>query len=310
VLGGTAELHGDIDMVGLRDLLSRVHAATGITLTTVQLRVEAIVEPDPTDQRGVSSFRHEMVFRFDELGLDLAEASPVTASPAGPVVVRSEPMWEQAADATEVGGVPRAARRWLLVSLLVLVAATAAGWPTTAPRADRSRERGRDPVPLMFVADVAVPEDRMRIRLAARADVERIARSADATMLVRDDGWCAVITERAMHWWSPDHDAPATPATSVTDVTTVMPVTDDLWAWEPPRYAEASVSSHDPEASDPPTPDVHLDAVDQLRAEMLQPRQPLFARTVALDRQDSNLPLRTTIDEIVAYLSEAAPRSR
>jgi len=60
VSAGGVVMRGTIDMVELREMLAQVQDATGVTLTTVQLRVEAVVDPDPTSSGGVTPYRHEM----------------------------------------------------------------------------------------------------------------------------------------------------------------------------------------------------------------------------------------------------------
>lgn len=344
VVAGGAELHGVLDLAELRAMLDRVTAATAIPLTTVEVRVEAIVDPESDDPEVTTSIT-ELVFRFDDIVLDLADAAVLTETAIGPAVVSSAPVHEVTPSPTEVGGVPRSARRWLIVALLVLVAATATAWPTVDRRGAPTSIATGDPVPATVVSDVQLPTDRPLVRLAARVDLEQLARSTGASMLLRDDGWCAVVAERAVHWWAPadmpvaplaaagaptEAAAPASPAASVAPVAVPAASTlDDLWAIGEPRFADEPLAPAAQNllaaAHDLPTAEIQLDAVEQLRDETFAPRRPLFERrrphgpgTLPPPQVGGGAvppppppaphdPLRTTIDEIVKYLSEVAP---
>ncbi len=337
VIAGGAELHGLLDLAELRAMLGRVTDATAIPLTTVELRVEAIVDPESDDPQ-VTTSTTELVFRFDDIVLDLVDTAVITETATGPAVVTSAPVREVALSSTEVGGVPRSARRWLIVALLVLVAATATAWPTADRRRAPASIATSDPVPATVVSDVQLPTDRPLVRLAARADLEQLARATGASMLLRDDGWCAVVAERAVHWWAPA-DMPAVPVAPATPVAPVAPVVvppastlDDLWAMADPRFADDPAGPVAPMAAhELPTVEMRLDVVDRLRDETFVPRRPLFedGRPRPASRPAAILPppqgggeavpppppppppphdpLRTTIDEIVKYLSEVAP---
>jgi len=202
VVAGGAELHGVLDLAELRAMLGRVTDATAIPLTNVELRVEAIVDPE-SDDPDVTTSTTELVFRFDDIVLDLVDTVVLSETATGPAVVTSTPVRETVVSSTEVGGVPRSARRWLVVALLVLVAATATAWPTEDRRRGPASIAAIDPAPATIVSDVQLPTDRPLVRLAARADLEQLARATGASMLLRDDGWCAVVADRAVHWWAP-----------------------------------------------------------------------------------------------------------
>lgn len=355
VVAGGAELQGVLDLGQLRGMLGRVTDATAIPLTNVELRVEAIVDPE-SDDPDVTSSTTELVFRFDDIVLDLVDTVVLSETAAGPAVVTNTPVRETTVSSTEVGGVPRSARRWLIVALLVLVAATATAWPTGERRREPSSIAASDPVPATIVSDVRLPTDRPLVRLAARADLEQLARATGASMLLRDDGWCAVVAERAVHWWAPPDTVvvPATeliasPATPVPPLAPPAPLAvpktsslDDLWAIGEPRFASDPnvptvpvvpvVPTQPVPAHELPTIELRLDVVDQLRDETFTPRRPLFGsrRThpsathapvtlppprvgagaaPARPAPPAHDPLRTTIDEIVKYLSEVAPTS-
>ncbi len=298
VVAGGVDLLGTLDLAQLRALLTRVNDATGIPLTTVEIRVQGIVEP-VTDDPAVTTSTTEMLFRFDDIVADFVDTTEVTESLAGPAVVTSSPVRDIVVEATEVGGVPREARRWLIVALLVLVAASATAWPSGERRRGRAAGGGHDPVPVTVVADLELPPTIARVRLAARSDLEQLARATGARMLVRHDGWCAVVDDRVAHWWSPGVDwspgAASAPGVVQTDVA--------------PRL----------EPIDVPTIEMRIDVVERLRDDVFAPRRPLFASRagevsgaspgpVTKERIAADDPLRTTIDEIVAYLSEVAPR--
>lgn len=279
VVAGGAELHGVLDLGQLRSMLDRVTDATAIPLTNVELRVEAIVDPESdgpeSDDADVTTSVTELVFRFDDIVLDLVDTAVISETATGPAVATSTPVRETAVSPTEVGGVPRSARRWLVVALLVLVAATATAWPTSDRRRESTSIDAGHPVPATIVSDVRLPSDRPLVRLAARADLEQLARATGASMLLRDDGWCAVVAERAVHWWAPADTvvvpaaapvaaavvippAAATPpvviepaamsAVSIPPVSTppdsIRPVStlDDLWAIAEPRFADDLVA--------------------------------------------------------------------
>lgn len=303
VVAGGVDLLGTLDLAQLRSLLTRVNDATGIPLTTVEIRVQGIVEP-VTDDPAVTSSTTEMLFRFDDIVADFVDTTEVTESLAGRAVVTSSPVRDFVLEATEVGGVPREARRWLIVALLVLVAASATAWPSGERRRGRAAGGGHDPVPVTVVADLELPPTIARVRLAARSDLEQLARATGARMLVRHDGWCAVVDDRVVHWWSPGVD------------------------WSPgvasaPAVAEAAVPPG-LEPIDVPTIEMRIDVVERLRDDVFAPRRPLFASRAgdapraspgpvtnersAAERSAADDPLRTTIDEIVAFLSEVAPR--
>ncbi len=303
VVAGGVDLLGTLDLAQLRSLLTRVNDATGIPLTTVEIRVQGIVEP-VTDDPAVTSSTTEMLFRFDDIVADFVDTTEVTESLAGRAVVTSSPVRDIVLEATEVGGVPREARRWLIVALLVLVAASATAWPSGERRRGRAAGGGHDPVPVTVVADLELPPTIARVRLAARSDLEQLARANGARMLVRHDGWCAVVDDRVVHWWSPGVD------------------------WSPgvasaPAVAQAAVPPG-LEPIDVPTIEMRIDVVERLRDDVFAPRRPLFAsragdapraspgpvtnERIAAERSAADDPLRTTIDEIVAFLSEVAPR--
>ncbi len=206
VIAGGAELVAALDLAALRATLRDVEDQTGITLTTVQLRVEALVEPGPPAQPGLtaaSPYALTMFFRFDDLGLDLSETSPVTSSVDGPVVTSSEPVRDDVAEPREVGGVPREARRWLVVALLVSIAATVSAWPPARPRPDAGEPESSTAVATRRVAAVDLPAVPMRVQLASRAELDDVARTAGVPVLERDDGWAVVVTDAVVHWWEP-----------------------------------------------------------------------------------------------------------
>ncbi|MEZ5247850.1 MAG: hypothetical protein R2713_01110 [Ilumatobacteraceae bacterium] len=73
IIRGGAELHASIDLPSLYDLLDRVEATTGQTLTAVQATLAATVEPERTvGAADAASVRHPfelaIVFRLDDLG--------------------------------------------------------------------------------------------------------------------------------------------------------------------------------------------------------------------------------------------------
>ena len=318
VSAGGVVIRGTIDMVELREMLARVQDATGVTLTTVQLRVEAVVDPDPTSSGGVTPYRHEMWFRFDELGLDLAEASVVSPSLDGPVVAFSEPARHTVEAARDVGGVPRAARRWLVVTLLVLLAATVTAWPNAASRRrDRAGTHPAPPLhvidqppppipalalaPVTRVASVELPHTPLRVRLSSRDGLDEIAHRTGSAVLVRDDGWAAVVTDGAVHWWEPDGIPAQPPAWADRADRAEVPAT--------PARLGAAVAADDLRTSEmrfdvldlaPNAPSAAIDPVQQLQAQFTAPRQPLFP-----PRSAAAHTVRSTIDEIVAYLAEA-----
>ncbi len=298
VVAGGVDLLGTLDLAQLRTLLTGVNDATGIPLTTVEIRVQGIVEP-VTDDPAVTTSTTEMLFRFDDIVADFVDTTEVTESLAGRAVVTSSPVRDIVVEATEVGGVPREARRWLIVALLVLVAASATAWPSGERRRGRAAGGRHDPVPVTVVADLELPPTIARVRLAARSDLEQLARATGARMLVRHDGWCAVVDDRVAHWWSPGAD------------------------WSPPAASAPAVAQTEVAPGlgpiDVPTIEMRIDVVERLRDDVFAPRRPLFASRagevpgaspgpVTKERIAADDPLRTTIDEIVAYLSEVAPR--
>ncbi len=367
VVAGGVQLHGTLDLTAMRDLLARVQDATGLTLTTVQLQLEAVVTPDPSTD--ASTFTEQIVFRLDEIGLHPAESTEVTPSLDGPVVASTQPVRDEQPAPREVGGVPRAARRWLVVALLVLIAATVTAWPshasaTAADDGDGDAEVGDhrensddgerdDPTPMPAPADVGagapvprptvrttrvaaveLPPVPMRVRLASRADLDRIALDAEVPVLERDDGWAAVVTPTCLHWWEPDGIPPAPPRWAPALPIELGPLPPPPHAPAPRRTTPVLADPFDasPESpydappttgtqapvllvADPlpplpplpppaphelPTTEIRLDAVEQLRDEFLTPRRPLFR-----DRRVAAHAVRATIDDIVAYLSDA-----
>lgn len=364
VVAGGVELHGTLDLAAMRDLLARVQDATGLTLTTVELRLEAVVTPDPDS--GASTYTDQIVFRLDELGLHPAESTEVTPSLDGPVVASTQPVRDTVPEAREVGGVPREARRWLIAAVLVLIAATVTGWPSSASdpastadetahdstgratHLDGAEERvvtapaprptgsppdstAAPPAPpgaptaptaappasriarVTRITAVDLPPVPMRVRLSSRHDLDELAIEAGVPVLERDDGWAAVVTPTCLHWWEPD----------------AIPVAPPRWApslpierapLPPPPLANTARSGRGAPRSairlpddDPfdvplelsphelPTAEIRLDAVEQLRDEYLAPRRPLFGDR----RRPENAAIRSTIDDIVAYLADA-----
>ncbi|MEZ5247851.1 MAG: EAL domain-containing protein [Ilumatobacteraceae bacterium] len=114
----------------------------------------------------------------------------------------------------EVGGVPRAARRWAVVAVLV---ALRSDGDRVAARPGRVRRRGRgrpppdirppsqpaDLLQVLRVADVDLPPVAMRVRVAARRELDAVALAAAVPVFERADGWAAVVTDHAVHWWEP-----------------------------------------------------------------------------------------------------------
>lgn len=312
VVAGGAELVAALDLAALRTTLDDVEAQTGITLTTVQLRIEALVEPGPSGQADVppaSAYALTMFFRFDDLGLDLAETSVVTSSLDGPVVTSTEPVRDEVEEPREVGGVPREARRWLVVALLVLIAGTVTSWPTAtrpASEDEPSDDEAEPAVPVRRVAAVDLPAVPMRVQLASRHELDAVARAAGVPVLERDDGWAVVVTDTALHWWEPP-SIPATPPRWVDTASRATPASpastrpagpipatpvgelDDVWAVAAPlvpvdhEVPAVPVVPVLPAAEVPPVPQAaaatanpHEDVVSVLRDEVMGPRRPLF----------------------------------
>jgi len=251
----------------------------------------------------------------------------------------------------------------------VLIAATVTAWPshasaTAADDGDGDAEVGDhrensddgerdDPTPMPAPADVGagapvprptvrttrvaaveLPPVPMRVRLASRADLDRIALDAEVPVLERDDGWAAVVTPTCLHWWEPDGIPPAPPRWAPALPIELGPLPPPPHAPAPRRTTPVLADPFDasPESpydappttgtqapvllvADPlpplpplpppaphelPTTEIRLDAVEQLRDEFLTPRRPLFR-----DRRVAAHAVRATIDDIVAYLSDA-----
>lgn len=219
IIRGGAEVHATIDLPSLYDLLDRVETTTGQTLSAVQATLTATVEPDGTAASADAAFvRHPyelaLVFRLDDLGLHPTEENTVVTTDAGPVVALTAPLTDEVAEPREVGGVPREARRWAVVAVLVALAATvtfcppAAGAPAHATSVDAPDEasppsRPMEPVRVLRVTDVDLPPVAMRVRVAARRELDAVAAAATVPVFERADGWAAVVTDHAVHWWEP-----------------------------------------------------------------------------------------------------------
>ena len=105
------------------------------------------------------------------------------------------------------------------------------------------------------MADVDLPPVAMRVRVAARRELDAVALAAAVPVFERAAGWAAVVTDHAVHWWEP----------------VTIPDGEPVWAGSP--GAPTSSVAFPPPASPPVG-------------------------------RDTPTAVRSTIDEIVAYLAD------
>jgi hypothetical protein len=181
----------------------------------------------------------------------------------------------------------------------VMLAATAAAWPAKLVRRPSEREEraADDRAPATIVSEVQLPTDRPLVRLTARADLEALARATGATMLLRDDGWCAVVADRCVHWWAPDHVPAPMPLEQVAETGAVA----DVAVAEPDVEPVAEPVADRLEVAPPPT---STDILEQLRNDVGGPRRPLFRGRHPQPSPRNSGELSGSIDEIVKYLNE------
>jgi signal peptidase I len=230
VLGDSLELTGSLDLAGMRSLVERVTAATGMPAGPLGIVVIADVDVDVDGH--LSSFRTELPLQLNQLVLRTsADVELVDADGDGidevsrtaPVDATAEP-----AEPYQTGGVPALARKTLFALLILMVAVTAVGWPQV-PAPNLRAESGVDseraigdggertesdaPAPVsssdgppvrastVAVTRLVLPSDHVLVEVADEDALHRLAIANGVPVFESDDGAATVITGLAVHRW-------------------------------------------------------------------------------------------------------------
>lgn len=230
VLGDSLEVTGSLDLAGMRSLVERVTAATGMPAGPLGILVVADVEVN-VDGRP-STFSTELPLQLNQLVLrtsaevQLADADGdgiEEVSATAPVDATAPPV-----EPYETGGLPALARKAMFALLIVMFAVTAVGWPHTPPphAGDESVDDpepvvadGGEPVathavvprpspdvPPVRASTVAVtrlvlPSDHVLVEVADEEALHRLAIANGVPVFESDDGAATVITGLAVHRW-------------------------------------------------------------------------------------------------------------
>jgi signal peptidase I len=175
--------------VGLDDtaeLVGALAAETGVASGASTVRLGATFTPTVD---GIAGDPLTLVIDFDlsDKALVMRTADQVTTDAVGGPALVSTAALAQDAPAGEGTGIPRPWRRWILVTLVVLVTLTALLWPSR-PSANVVPVRGLELSPHLT-----------RIRVDDPAALDEIAGHEHAPVLA-GDGWRAVIVEQRVYW--------------------------------------------------------------------------------------------------------------
>ena len=259
VLDGRLELHGSLDLGGIRALVGRVTAATGLPSGPLQL--EVIAEVDVVNDATSVPFRVSLPLQLNELALHVDSA--VTLADGNDDGI-SDVTSTATIDGSELdpaprqeGGVPGWVRQALLGPLLVVAAASVVSWPTNrdaadaddpaaAPDADADTDTATPEddtapasAPVVAVSRLVLPVDAVLVEVSTAAALDVVALANTVPVFESTDGTRTVITGLAIHRWRPPAATPTEqlPVTGrrlfgasrpVTPVAAVAPPLDEL----------------------------------------------------------------------------------
>jgi signal peptidase I len=232
VLDGRLELGGSLDLAGMRALVDRVTAATGMPAGPLGLVVVADV--DVTIDGHVSSLRTQLPLQLNQLVLhvgndatlvdvdgDGVDEVTVTAAVDGSVP-DTEPI--------ERGGLPAWARKAALALLVLMLAVTVVLWPqlpadepelsapplpqeaVAPPPAADADEALAAPVraAAVSVGRLVLPVGAVLVDVTDEDALHELAVANAVPVFVGDDGVATVITGLAVHQWRPSAATPTT----------------------------------------------------------------------------------------------------